>query len=74
MLWIRITLMRIRILLITKMRIRIRLITLMRIRNQIFLFGANPDADPDPTFHPDTDPYPDPSFKRKAQNLEKVLK
>jgi hypothetical protein len=35
-----------------------------------FLF----DADPDLTFHPDADPIPDPSFKKKAQTLEKVLK
>jgi hypothetical protein len=36
----------------------------------------HPNADPDPTFHPDADPYPypDPSFKIKAQTLEKVLK
>jgi hypothetical protein len=31
-------------------------------------------ADPDPTFHPDADPYPDPSIQIKAQTLEKVLK
>jgi hypothetical protein len=30
-------------------------------------------ADPDPTFHPNADPDPDPSLK-KAQTLEKVLK
>ncbi len=47
----------------------------------------HPDADPDsdffyadpyPTFHfdadPDADPDPDPSFQKKAQNIEKVLK
>jgi hypothetical protein len=58
-LWIRITLMRIRIRLTILMRIRIRLITLMRIRMRIrtvffylmrirILF----DADTDPAFHP----------------------
>ncbi len=38
------------------------------------LFDA--DADPDPTFHPDADadPNPDPSFKKKVQTIEKVLK
>jgi hypothetical protein len=58
-LWIRITLMRI--------RARIRLITLMRIRIRIlilcgsgFLFDAHMDADP--TFHPGADPDPEPSF------------
>ncbi len=35
---------------------------------------ANPDADPDSTFHPHADPDPDPSFQIKAQTLEKVLK
>jgi hypothetical protein len=45
------------------MRIRIQLVTLMRIRIQI-LFSANPDAVPDPNFHPDADPDPDPSFKK----------
>ncbi len=35
-----------------------------------FLF----DADPDPTFHLDVDPDQDPSFKKKAQTLSKVLK
>jgi hypothetical protein len=52
-LWIRIILMRIRIL----------LITLMRIRNLILLVT---DADADPTFPCDADP--DPSFQIKAQN------
>jgi hypothetical protein len=33
---------------------------------------VDPDADLDPNFHPDTDP--DPSFQRKAQTLENVLK
>ncbi len=34
------------------------------------------DADPDSTYHPDADPDadPDPSFRIKAQTLEKVLK
>jgi hypothetical protein len=38
------------------------------------------DADPDSAYHPDADPHPvadpdpDPSFKIKAQTLEKVLK
>jgi hypothetical protein len=32
------------------------------------------DADPDSTYHLDADPDPDPSFKKKAQTLEKVLK
>jgi hypothetical protein len=31
-------------------------------------------ADRDPTFHPDKDPDPDPSFQIKAQTLEKGLK
>ncbi len=39
---------------------------------------ADPDfvfyADPDPTLHLDADPDPDPSFKKKAQTIEKVLK
>jgi hypothetical protein len=39
---------------------------------------ADPDSDflfdPDPTFHPDVDPDPEPSFKKRAQILEKVLK
>jgi hypothetical protein len=35
----------------------------MWIRIQI-LFSANPDAVPDPTFHPDADPDPDPSLKK----------
>jgi hypothetical protein len=39
-----------------------------------FLFYADPDADLDPTFHPDADPDPDPSFKKKAQTLEKICK
>ncbi len=39
-----------------------------------FLFEADPDEDLDTTFHPDADPDPDPSFKKKAQTLEKVLK
>ncbi len=42
--------------------------------DQIFLFDADPDADLDPTFHPDADPDPDPSFKKKAQTLEKICK
>ncbi len=29
--------------------------------------------DPDPTFHPDADPNPDPGFQIKAQTLEKLL-
>jgi hypothetical protein len=29
------------------------------------------DADSVPTFHPDADTNPDPSFKKKAQTLEK---
>jgi hypothetical protein len=43
-------------------------------------FDADPDsdflfdADPEPTFHPNADPDPDPSFKEKAQTLEKVPK
>jgi hypothetical protein len=32
------------------------------------------DADPDPTFHPHEDPDLDPSFRIKAQTLEKGLK
>jgi hypothetical protein len=38
-----------------------------------FLFDADPDVDQ--TFHPDADPDPDPdpSFRKKAQTLEKVL-
>ncbi len=35
-----------------------------------FLF----DADPNRTFHRDADPDPDPSFKRKARTLEKIVK
>jgi hypothetical protein len=31
----------------------------------------HPDADPDPTFHPDPDPDLDPSFKKKVRTLEK---
>jgi hypothetical protein len=54
-LWIRATLMRIRIFL-TDLTI-----TLMRIRID-FLF----DAVAEPTFHPRADPDPDPSFKKKA--------
>jgi hypothetical protein len=48
------------------MRNRIRLITLMRIL--IFFY-----VDPDPTFHPDTDPDPelDPSFKKRLKALKK---
>ena len=36
----------------------------------------HPAVDPDRTFHPDANPDadPDPSFKKKAQTLEKVLK
>jgi hypothetical protein len=37
-------------------------------------FDADPDADPDVTYHPDADADPDPTFQRKAQALEKVLK
>jgi hypothetical protein len=40
----------------------------MRIRISILLFDA------DPTFHPDADPDPDPSLRKKAETLEKVLK
>jgi hypothetical protein len=36
-------------------------LTLMWIRILNFLF----DADPDPTFHPYTDPDPNPSFKKR---------
>ncbi len=41
-----------------------------------FLFDADANPDPEPTFHPDAypDPDPDPSFQIKAQTLEKVLK
>ncbi len=68
MLWIRITLM----------RIRIRLITLMRIILLIFIwcgsgFLFDSNADPDLTYA-DTDPKPDHSFLIKAQTLKKVLK
>jgi hypothetical protein len=41
----------------------------MRIRIPISI-----GADPDPTFYPDADLDPDPSFQIKAQTLEKVLK
>ncbi len=33
-----------------------------------------PEADPDPTFHPDGDPDTDSSFQIKAQTPKKVLK
>jgi hypothetical protein len=36
------------------------------------LFDA--DANPDPTFHPNVDPAPNPSFQITAQTFEKVLK
>ncbi len=67
-LWIRLTLMRIR------MPIRIRLITLMRIRILI-LIVCDPDADPYSTFHPDADPdpNPDPSFQIKAQTCHLLI-
>jgi hypothetical protein len=39
-----------------------------------FLFDAVPDTDPAPAFHPDADPDQDPSFKKKARILEKMLK
>jgi hypothetical protein len=43
------------------------------IRIQLFTHDTDPDADPDPTFHPDVDL--DPSFQIKAQTIEKkVLK
>jgi hypothetical protein len=58
MLRIRITLMRLWIMLVPLMRIRILLVTLT--------------ADPDPTFHFDMDP--DPSFQITTENLEKVFK
>jgi hypothetical protein len=58
-LWIRITLM----------RIRIRLNTLMRIRI-VFYADADPTFHPDTGPDPDPDPY----FPIKAQTLEKVLK
>jgi hypothetical protein len=47
----------------------------MRIRNMIII-DADPDADPDSTFHPDAYPLSDPDsrFQIKAQVLEKVLK
>jgi hypothetical protein len=32
------------------------------------------DVDPDPTFHSDANPDPDPSFNIKAQTLDNVLK
>ena len=35
-------------------------------------FDADPDADPDSTYHPDADP--DPRFQIKAQPNEKALK
>jgi hypothetical protein len=35
---------------------------------------ADPDANLDPTFHPDADPDPDLSFQIKAQTLEKSAK
>jgi hypothetical protein len=40
----------------------------IRMRIQIFLFDVYP------TFHPDANPDPDPSFQLKAQTLEEVLK
>ncbi len=58
-LWVRITLM----------QIRIRLVTLKRIRIQIFIYLMTEfllDADPDPTFYPDTNPDLDPSFQINA--------
>ncbi len=41
-----------------------------------FLFDPDPDVDPDPIFHPDvdSDQDSDPSFKKKAQTLENMLK
>ncbi len=42
--------------------------------NSDFLFVADPDADLNPNFHPDADPESNPSFKKMAQTLEKVLK
>jgi hypothetical protein len=35
-----------------------------------------PHTDPDPTFHSDVDPDldPDPSFQKKSQTIEKMLK
>ncbi len=36
-------------------------------------FDADSDPDQDPTFHFYAVPNPDPSFQRKAKNLEKVL-
>jgi hypothetical protein len=65
-LWIRITLLQI--------RIRIRLITLMRTRILI-LIDADPDAQPDQTFHPGADPHSDldPTFQIKAQTLKQML-
>ncbi len=47
-------------------------------RRRILIFiWKDPDADPDPTFHPDAYPDLDPSFQSKAQRpqtLENVLK
>ncbi len=34
-------------------------------------FDADPDADPDPTFHLDADPDPNPSFKKRLHPLKK---
>ncbi len=65
-----------------RMQILIQIISLMRIRMWVrilifiwcgsgYLFDADADTDLDQTFHPDSVPDPDPSFKIKAQILEK---
>jgi hypothetical protein len=45
-------------------------IALMR----ILICGCLFYTDPDPTFHPDAEPDPGPSYQIKAQPHEKVLK
>jgi hypothetical protein len=67
------TLMRIRILSFTIIRIRIQrlFVTLKRITIMILPFTLIADSDPDPTFHFDAAPDPDPILQIiKAQNLE----
>jgi hypothetical protein len=73
-LWIRFTLMRIRILIFylmqIRMRTRIRLFTVMRIqiRFRLINWDADPNADPDPDFLLDTDADPDadPGYQNDA--------
>ncbi len=47
---------------------------LIRIPESRFLFDADADLDPEPTFNAAADTDPDPCFQIKAQTLEKVLK